>query len=539
MARSFVLDVLATLLLYMSSRRGLPPAAGVILFLGTSAATAAVLGDPSSKPRRQIASRASEKRRDVLLRALSKRLLQQGNAQQQQETARLPQETVQESSAPVTISSPPTSESEVVPRFHVVTGPDANLTSLATERLSRALLTRRINSNHGNAQGLPLPARLVVPYGCTVGTGCLSSLVEGQLLLQPPPQLGEAHDSQHQAVGSQTSPTAPHAQHHTQRQQQQQQLFLEPSNTASGSQEEVETTENETADSSLSTDASSSPHRRLATAEAVPSASKWDSFVLRATAAVMDAEQLDRDALWALERVLSTSSPPALRTTTGHQQQHTPPFEDSATPSGDDASSSIGSQTNTQDETVSMKHGELSVGPIIRLPRDRDIITTTESESQLGSTEEERTAAWTNAEHADALKGHGILEAGAESVSEPQRVERSNFVLEIVWPDGEQAGEEADAVEKEGGERKGRRSRLLCGELARLGWRLASQGLGHVIVRQVIFRFVCLFVFVLVFFLRFTRMSVRCIPRSVSVQVFELHSVRTAWYTKPGKICPS
>lgn len=579
----------------MSSRRGLPPTAGVLLFLGTSAAATAVvvLGDPSSEPRRQIASRASEKRRDVLLRVLSKRLLQQQTKTQQpqQGTARQPQEALlQVSVAPIAVSSSPTAESEqVATRFHVVTGPDANLTSLAAERLSRALLlTRHSNSNYdGSTQGvLPSPVRLVVPYGCVVGTGHFSSLVEEQLLLQAPPQLDAGdgdNSSRHHRV--QTSPTTPHAQPHTQQHQQQ---LLEPSNTTAsgGSQDEVETTkESETEEgSSLSTDApySAEDRRLTTTAGGVPSVSRWDSIVLSATRAVMDAAQLDRDALWALERALSASPPP--RTAASHQQRTPPPpFEDGASSSfGDDPSSLGGSETTNLDEvaTTPVKDdGELLLAPI-RLPPDHHY-TTIDSKDHVGRlANEKRTSVSMNAaEHAnEANKGdeEGFVQAGGnssgemkggveESVSEPQRVERSNFVLEIVWPVGEQAGEKADAEEKEGGERQGgrRRSRLLCGELARWGWRLAAQGLGHVVIRystrtRFCFCFrVCVCVRVCMCMCRYLVCFVClcvcvfvCVCVGVyhtsqgatsSVHVFEIQprDMRGAWYTKPHSGAPS
>ncbi|CAM9923488.1 unnamed protein product, partial [Laminaria digitata] len=414
----------------MSSHRGLRPAVGIVLCIGTGCA-AAVLSDADSESRRRISSRASEVRREVLLRALSK------------QTQRLPAELRQQCTPELTtVSVSSATEPEgVSKRFYVVTGPDADLTSLARERISRALLSSDNTTNRASqreaAPALPLPARLVVPYDCVLGTERFSLLVEQQLLcqlLQDSPLLEGEEDLYRQPLQrqqrrqqrqQQQQPQQHQHQHqqHQQQQQQQQNLESHDYNVADDNDNHSDTTGDRVLSSKQGPSARAPP-----TAERTLIITNWESFLLRATLPFMNAEQLDQAALWALESALSATSTSTSTAVAAADQCHT----STASGNGKESSGATGLQS------VSSK-----------------------SRTQI----------------------HAVNN-------------RSSFVLEIAWSarecDDEGTVDEYEArgasIGQEGNSSSSSSSsnidssRMLCGELARWGWRLAARGLGHAII---------------------------------------------------------
>ena len=539
----------------MSSHRGLKPAVGVALCIGTGC-TAVVLSDADSRGRRRLSSGASEIRREVLLRALSKRFLspsegsispeahQQQQQQQQEETQRLPTGRQQQGAVELTtVSVPSTTEPEGIgKRFYVVTGPDADLTSLARKRISRALLSTDNNrASQRETPALLLPARLVVPYDCVLGTGRFSLLVEQQLLWLP-------QDSPLEDACGVSSPLdgrrgvegdlrrQPQQQYQQQQQQQQQQQHLKSHDNSVADNDN----DNDTGDKVLS--------KQGPSARAPPTGrtliTNLESLLLRATLPFMDAEQLDQAALWAIENALSAPTPPAAAaaaeaTATAAGQPHITTTasangkEHSAEASRPTRPGSIRGETTTvgnHDRDTSRGEGEedsssgsFSDGAVADFseggqgdtaPKTADFAFS-ETESEVKSDTESNTESeteWGTESGTESGAESGTewgTESGAESETRLQSVSskgqtqthapsRSNFVLEIAWSAREHDGEgTADGYETRGASigREGNSSgsssnssiinssRPLCGELARWGWRLAARGLGHAMIR--------------------------------------------------------
>lgn len=420
----------------MGSRRGLHPAAGVLLGLGTGCVVVA-LGDADSKTRRQILTRASAIRREVLVTALSKRL--QGACA----TTR---------AAPAVAAAPARggggrgggATEAPCHRFHVVTGPDAHLTSLARDRVSQGLLGNNncssdndsvislsgtyagfhVSSNRSDEEEVEdamaaddnrtslssSPSLLAVPYDCKLGTGLLSSLVEQQLLRRPQSTLiagagdgRELEQRQHQ-----------HQHQHQQKQHQPQQQSYGSTGWKPELQERWDQLERD------SDDDESSPSPSTATAIRVmpppaPLVSTWESLVLWATLVVLDGEELDNAAVWALERVLSD------------------------VPCCSDRAESLRIDDDEDDDNNDSREG--------LAPSPSDLASPT------------------------------LLYSSAPNVNE-----RANFVLEIGRP---AASQQEDG--QKGDTRDSLTSGALCGDLARWGWRLASRGLGSVVLRYVLY----------------------------------------------------
>ena len=199
------------------------------------------------------------------------------------------------------------------PRFYVVTGPDAYLTSLGRGSVSHALLsgragalqlhTRSDEGDHHDDAWSRRRARLAVPYDLTLGTGQFSSLVEQQMLRsqnQAVVELGGGRNGTGSGDGVVSEPRAkdsneePDGADGLEQQQQQQQRHGPWGNTAG----EVEPEEG-------GSPLSPTPTPTPTPTPILPPLSTWESLVLWATLIVLDCQQLDDAALWALERALS------------------------------------------------------------------------------------------------------------------------------------------------------------------------------------------------------------------------------------------
>ncbi|CAM9884631.1 unnamed protein product, partial [Pylaiella littoralis] len=386
----------------MGSRRGLHPTAGALLGLGTGCIVFA-LGDADSKARREISTRASAIRREVLLAALSKRLQGAG--------AR---------AAGGGGGGGGGCTQALGHQFYVVTGPDAHLTSLATDRVSRAVCsnnssdssdrdsvvaltgagshsssTRRgVEEEEGDAivdnsaRLCPPPARLSVPYGCKLGTGMFSSLVEQQLLRpQETTTLIVDHGGR-------------------EREQPQRQQMQQPQlsyGSADWKPEQQDRWDHPKRGSDEDEPPPSPPSTETATRVMPPASvvSNWESIVLWATLAVLDGEELDKATLWALECALSGG------------------------PCCSDCAESL------------------------RKNDDNDDLEKSASSSELASPTQPNPAT-------------------------PNAYKRVSLVMEICRPeslqeDGQETGDDLT-------------SGAPCGDLARWGWRLASRGLGSVVL---------------------------------------------------------
>lgn len=429
----------------MGSRRAVKPAAGALLCLGTGYAVVA-LSDADSDTRRRISQRASEVRLEVLLRTLSKRLQPALHSGGQTATA-LPNGTA--AVEPIGLEAP----DALYPRFYVITGPDAHLTSLARERVAaraglhggsntsavapgsgaQAALHSERDSTLVDVVGRPA-VRLGVPYGCTLRSGEFSSLLEQQLLRQPHDLL--ADHGQCDGV----SPTAPHAlrgdrgrdgaervldglQQGCDEEQQRGQPDM--STDWESPVDEVDRNLNEDQERG-------SPPSPTATTQTTPLevVSTWDSFLLWATSAVLHGSQLDDTALVALERVLTESYPAAAA--------------GGASSSPGDQSSSFTIYDSSADHT--------------------DLEESLQPASPVSPPIPPSTAT-----------GHGgsscnfVLEIGRPRSLERGDRERGKAAARTMADDGRRAG--------------GSESAALCGNLARWGWKLASRRLATVLVR--------------------------------------------------------
>ena len=523
----------------MSSHRGLRPAVGVVLCIGAGCA-AVVLSDADAEGRRRISSGASEIRREVLLRALSKRLLppspsssspeaqQQQQQQQQEETQRLPADLRQQRAPELTAASvsSATEPESVSKRFYVVTGPDADLTSLASERISRALLSNVNNrASQREAPALPLPARLVVPYDCVLGTGRFSLLVEQQLLQDSPLEDNCGASSRVDGGRINSVEGDLHRQPQQQRQQQQQQRLHSHDNNVADNDND-----NSAGDWIFSKQGGPSARAPPPTARTV--ITNWESFLLRVTLPFMNAEQLDHAALWALENALSATST-STATAAAAGQCHTT----TTAVSGNDKEISAAVSESTAPVTIL---GETSAvesheSAVKKTQTGRhyfddihDLATTRGGEEDAPSSSfsngavadfgeggekhtapkaadfafsdtesevESRTESGTESETGSETELQSLSSKAQTQVS---AVNRSNFVLEIVWSSREHDGEgtgygcetRGASIGQEGSSSSSSssssntiRSGTLCVELARWGWRLAARGLGHALIR--------------------------------------------------------
>lgn len=368
----------------MSSLRVLKPTAGFTVLLGTGF-SAVYFGYADSDTRQRLASRAAETRKQVLLAALSKRLQQQS----QQPLLDLPREptAVNEQLFPthrasaVALPSSTQASSDFSTEdgiFYVVTGPDVHLTAIARDRVRRILQQQRsTNISAASSAHQPSPAHLVVPHDCAIGTGHLSFLVEKQLMSrQAPPQIHDESEELQRPMALRTYG-------------------------------EAIVDEDSWDDDILSS---------------------WDCVLLRATRSLMNPEQLDNVALWALEGALVPASP-------GSASEETLP-------------------TSTYRSTPSPRATVGAEGS----PVDGE---GNEAEAQVSAMREERLDS--------QATEMGSVCGGANS-----------FVLEIVT----KAYGDQESFEKrsnEDGERM--ESPALGGEIFRWAWRLANRGLGNVIVR--------------------------------------------------------
>lgn len=421
----------------MGSRRRLQPAAGAAgAFLCLGAAVAVIaLGDADSETKRRISTRASKLRGEVLLKALSQRL----------HPTRLTEDGAGATSVPQAAAPTETS----IHRFYVVTGPDAHLTSTARERWSHTLVGRgsigvpgahstlhseraaaAAADNTGSASTLsPWPAvRLGVPCDCALGTGLFASLVDQQLVW---PQHASPVDHGGRSGGEPSSVRTATAVP---------QRGVEVERRREQQQSPYSSTAWDTAGGEVESDkehdslpATPPPTAARVTPNPVV-VSTWDSVVLWATQAVLDGEQLDTVALSALEQALA--SDPC--TTSGE-----------TCPSPADASSTRSNDNNDDS------------------PQD--------SQSPASNVSPSNTAAST---------ANG----------------RRSFLLDIGWPPSQELGEGKKAMvvadptaAVEGGRTDGSEpGALLCVDLARWGWKLASRGLGTVMIRWVTSCFSCL-----------------------------------------------
>lgn len=421
----------------MHQRSGLKPAAGLLFGLGAGC-TVILLGNSDSGARRRIALRASEARQEALVEALSKRLLSSHDhhtAAVQGHQPTHPHQQLESTKELPVVTKPLLTESSethaISPSFYVVTGPDASLTSLAADRLSRTLLS---------GDDLLPPTRLTLPHDCVLGTGRFSRLLEQQLLLRPSRDLPEqaVEDSRgnpDRTVSPQTESITPPDHDDFNRFEFRgepesgpaKHRYHSPSQHDQHSEDSSYGNENEAQEQWERSGEHRSPPPSNAAHNAVPSpatrreqpsraGSRWESFVLAATRAVMDAEQLDQAALAALERVLSST----IKYDAGYR--------------GDDT---LRTETGSQSET--------------------------DSYLELVSSEDSKD--------------------GRDTVRKPTK-----FVLEIVrsgpedaLPQGTASNDEDRGAlsENEAGEEAG-----LCEELARWGWSLTKRGLAHVIVRS-------------------------------------------------------
>lgn len=427
----------------MGSRRAVKPAAGALLCLGTGYA-AVSLGDPDSATRQRISKRASEVRTEVLLRALSKCLLPPGLSNGVGTAIARPPSTAAE----------PAGETDPIaidPRFYVITGPDAYLTSLARERVAaRAGLDSEGNTaagggadaapyggrdtTHADKNERPV-VRLGVPYGCTLGSGDFSSLLEQQLLRQPHAALDD-HD---RGKGC-ASPAAEHGergQDDTERgvdlgqdgfkQEQQRERSHSSTDWDAPVGEETDRNLNREQERESPPPASTRATTQTAPLEVI---STWDSFLLWATSAVLHGAQLDSTALVALERVLAESNLPVAA-------------------GGANSSSPGHSSTATVDDS-NANHGNI-----------KESLQPASSDSL-------------------SISSNMVTNHGGSSC---------NFVLVIGRP-ARQEGEETErgkaaenAIAAEGRRADGSEAAVLCGDLARWGWKLASRRLATVVVR--------------------------------------------------------
>ncbi|CAM9854587.1 unnamed protein product, partial [Ectocarpus sp. 4 AP-2014] len=410
----------------MGSRRRLQPAAGAagaFLCLGAGVAVIA-LGDADSETKRRISTRASKLRGKVLLKALSQRL----------HPTRLTEDGAGATSVPQAATPSETS----IHRFYVVTGPDAHLTSTARERWSHTLVGRgsifvlgahsmlhseraaTAADNTGSASTLsPWPAvRLGVPYDCALGTGLFSSLVDQQLVW---PQHASPVDHGGRRGGEPSSVRTATAVP---------QRGVEVERRREQQQSPYSSTAWDTAGGEVERDkehdwlpATPPPTAARVTPNPVV-VSTWDSVVLWATQAVLDGEHLDTVALSALEQALASGP----CTTSGATR-----------PSPADASSTRSDDNNDNS------------------PQD--------AQSTASDVSPSNTAAST---------ANG----------------RRSFLLDIGWPPPQELGEGKKATvvaERAAAVEGGRTDRsepeaLLCVDLARWGWKLASRGLGTVLI---------------------------------------------------------
>lgn len=279
----------------MGLRRGLKPAAGVVLGLGA----VVVALDADSEARR----RAAALRREVLETALRRRL--HGGA---------------------TPATPAPGRRAAVsrPRFYVVTGPDDHLTSLGRESVSHALLCGRaeaalhLHSQLG-AKGNDdddgvlsrRSVRLTVPHDLTLGTGQFSLLVEQQLLRSQDAAFveqggssrgicggGDSSEPGLRAASDEPVEPGPDGVDGLEQPHQQQHIHHPWENKAG----EVKPEE---AGSPLWPPSAVTATPTATVTQIPPPVSTWESLLLWATLVILDGQQLDDAALWALERALS------------------------------------------------------------------------------------------------------------------------------------------------------------------------------------------------------------------------------------------
>lgn len=373
----------------MSSLRGLKPTTGLTVLLGTGFSVVC-FGYFESDARQGLASRAAKTRKQVLLAALSKRLQQQA----QRPRLDLPRKSTADEFLPthraaaMDLSSSTLVSSNCFTEdgsFYVVTGPDIHLTTIARDRVCRTLqLQRSTNMSTAPPARHPSLAYLAVPYDCVIGTGHLSSLVEKQLLSkQAPPEIHGESEQLHRSTTLRTS--------------------------------------------------SAVIDKDLRDEEIL---SSLERLLLRATRWIMDPEELDNVALWALEGALAPASPSAA-------SEETLP-------------TSVNRSTSSPWTTVRAE------GPAVDGKGNK--ITATERGEEIAqvlATPEERS----DSQAAEM----GSVCSGANS-----------FVLEIVT----RAYRDQESFEKqnnEDGERMD--SPTIGGAIFRWGWHLANRGLANVIVR--------------------------------------------------------
>lgn len=277
----------------MGLPRGLKPAAGV--FLGLGAGYVVVALDLDSDARRHAAAL----RREVLIAALHRRLHGESTA----------------TSAP---GRPAAAASG--PRFYAVTGPDENLTSLGRESVSHALLCGRAEAlmrlhskqsdggdDHHDGILSRRPARLAVPYDLTLGSGQFSSLVEQQMLRSQDVVVehggGRGSDCDGSERRGANDGLRPELDEEN-RPESDGEAGLEPQHQPHGPWGSTAGEVNPQEGGSPQSPPSTATVAATAT-QVLPPVSTWESLVLWATLVVLDGQQLDDAAIWALERVLS------------------------------------------------------------------------------------------------------------------------------------------------------------------------------------------------------------------------------------------
>lgn len=429
----------------MSARRGLQPAAGALLCLGTGTAVY-VCADSNSVVRRRIRSKALGVRREVLLRVLTRRLapLEELRNQQQQPVQKAALEAhhaATDSVLPYSESFPQVWDSrDMSGHLFVVTGADINMTAKATERLPRAILTSTEGCNERSLR----PTELVVPHTCRLGTGFISSLVVDQLLVEEHGTFGLSNSTQDTNETEIVMKTSSRSSPGSFADSKQQQVQLHPSHA----------TQHSVAEAAPSTPvvprttATSATDPRGATASSPRPLCTWrESMALRATGVLLDDAQLDQVTLWAVQEALVLASHPARDGVT------------TSSPAEKDASSQ-----EQRQPVVSSPSTPTTIGG-----RGERVLGDAKSD---GASADTSPRGWESSANAPGTPP--AIEAPAATASTPPA-----FFLKLI----EVAEEGAEGWGAGGAGEVTSSEPSLCHELVRWGWGLTKLGVANVIVR--------------------------------------------------------
>lgn len=236
--------------------------------------------------------------------------------------------------------------------------------------------------------------------------------------------------------------------------------------------------------------------------------SRWECLVLGATRLVMEAEQLDRAALWALERALLELESSHDDNDDDSRQQHRESLHGSGKEHIGTAVTSFSQRSPQQaatddiareasdnggsceeqlrhgnnDETNSHQDETFGVASSASYAVNNEGGENTRGGNDDATIDNVATTTSTVEAGQVAVRATGNRDIGLRSSSGVTGM--SKFCLELVWT-------EEDEKEKAGiggGEEPHGKAipPRLCGDLVRWGWRMTKLGLGHVIVRYVI-----------------------------------------------------